>query len=494
MPVRQIFKPLRNYLAQLDQLSFLSAIYYLSTHVEFGLPLPEYLKAANPTNSRDWTKLNFYMWELDTLAREVFIHSPHYGGKPVHWKHVANSLNLLKWTENEAYGAHGDENSVFSEMARIAHRQFHWQQGVSHPDITRYRRIYRQSGMDEVVQQEFGLTAEQYFLAGFALLATFMKHSAFADPFLARVEQVLGFSAAPLVERYTTTIPQLRNEGLGLRSLDVDWAYTFHPLWAHPLIELAGGRTICPIPGLLARRFTDGLYFDFAKNPDNLARHLGPAFQTYIGDVLNAANRGRFRITPEASFGKPKAPKRSVDWIVEDETGVLFIECKVLRLAYVGRSKLAPIEPIDREFRKLARAVAQTYASLEIALRGEYPHWKPSEKPVYPMIVTMDNWNLFTHITMGMLREMVTEELNRRGVDLTLVDRHPYTTCWARELEMGIQVMHELGIDGVLRGITRDKLGYLFSGYLQSEFSDAVQRTRPLFPDEPEGMLALLHP
>ena len=59
------------------------------------------------------------------------------------------------------------------------------------------------------------------------------------------------------------------------------------------------------------------------------------------------------------------------------------------------------------------------------------------------MVVTMDNWNLFTHVTMGVLRGMITEELSRKGIDAVIIDGHPYTIVWGRELEMGIQVMDE---------------------------------------------------
>jgi hypothetical protein len=263
-------------------------------------------------------------------------------------------------------------------------------------------------------------------------------------------------------------------------------------MWAHPLIKIDDGRTICPIPGLLARRVTEGLYFDFAKNPDNLSRDLGPAFQSYIGDALRAANHGKFTLLSEAEFGSASAPKRSVDWIVEDESATLFIECKVLRLAHAGRSELAPTTATEREFAKLAKAIGQLYASLSIALAGGYPHWRPGEKPVFAMIVTMDNWNLFTDSALRTLREMVSAELAKRGVGPAILHTHPFTVCVAREIEIGIQVMHEVSIAQVMAGITGEKLGYQFHSYLQEGFKENVARTGALFPDEPSDLVAQL--
>jgi hypothetical protein len=483
--VKHIFKPIRNLLRQYNQLSFLAAIYSLSNHLEWNEPLPQYLQQANPYGKQDKIRLGFFQWELDTLAREVLLHSQPTGGKEVRWNDVRRALNELKRTENEAFRE--EDYDIFGELTRIAHRQFHWQQRLGHADITRYRRIYRQPGMDALVQAEFGMSAEDYFLAAFGLLATFLKHIAITPEFPENATKFLKVPIAPLVDRMCLPLSQLKDETLRFQSLDIDWAYSFHPLRLHPLVRLPDGRAICPIPGLLARRFTDGLYFDFASNPDNLSKHLGPAFQSYVGDVLTAANQHRFTVLSEARFGSSAKPKDSVDWIVEDAGATLFIECKVLRLAHAAKASLAPIE---RELRKLARAIAQLYSTLSDALNGSYPHWKSSSGPIYPLLVTLDNWNLFTHTIRGAVLGMIEEEFKARGLNLGLLDAHPFAVCSIRELEMAIQVMHATSIDVVMSGVTKgEKAGYMFGPYLHAEFATELSKVRPLFPEEPLAMV-----
>jgi hypothetical protein len=486
--VKEIFKPLRNYLRQFDRLSFLAAIHSLSNHLEWHRPLPAYLQAANPFNKHDKIFLGFFLWELDTLAREAILHCQSLGGKPVTWENVRKALNGLKAVEDEA--CKYSNFDIFGELGRIAHRQFHWQQSVRHSDITRYRRIYRQPGMNTLMLNEFGMTAEQFFLGCFGLLATYLNHFAILPEYAQSFEKQLGLSPEPMLTRLSTTFRDLQSKSMEVQSLDIDWAYTFHPLRTHPLIRLDDGRTICPMPGLLARRFTDGLYFDFANNPDNLAKHLGPSFQAYIGDVLTAANQGTFIVLPEAHFGTSNKPKDSVDWIIEDAGAALFLECKVLRLAHAGKASLVPI---DREVKKLAKGITQLYATLNDALDGLYPHWQPSGKKIYPTLVTLDNWNLLSHTLQATVKELVVAEFERRQLKIDLLDRYPYSVCYVRELEISIQVMQRIGISSVMSGLTKGaKAGYMVGPYLQTEFPEEMTLVRPLFPTEPQDMIANL--
>jgi len=470
----------------------LQAIWYLSNHIEFGNRLPPYLDAANPYPQKDWTRLGFFQWELDTLAREAILHCDAVRGDQVTaWKEVAALLNKLKWTEEQAHEA--TTENIFAEMSRIAHRQFHWQNGVGHTSFTRLRRMYRYPGMDGVVQDVYGLTTEQVALGGFAALATYMQHFAITPDWPENASNLLQFNCRSLIENLTTDLVPLRQATLNARSLDENWSYTFSPLWLHPLIRIEdGSRIICPIPGLLARRITDGLYFDIAGHDvDALSAYLGPAFQTYMGDVFGRANKGKFRVYPEERYGKKGAPKDTVDWIIEDDTASLFVEVKLLKMGNAAKVYLAPQDAVTNQFKKLAKAIGQVYATLRDATEGQYPSWKPNGKPVHPVIVTMDNWNLFTHTVQGLLDDLVGKELDRRGIERTILQTNRYVVCCANDFEMAIQVMHEVGINAVMKDMTTgDKVGWLFGGHLRSAFPNSLEKVVPLFPEERSTFLA----
>lgn len=488
--MKHLFKPLRNYLRGLNREAMLSSIYHLANHIEWDRELPTHLLQANPYRKRTKLYLGFYLWSLDTLARETLLYGQEHGGKcNIDWQTCAKALNLLREAEDKA-SAGVNDRSIFSEITRIAHRQFHWQHHFSHDDLARYMRIYGQAGMREVIEAEYGLSVEQLFQGGFALLSTFMSYETLAPTFAEHSSKMLGFDMAPIIERFATTIPELNTRIIAEQSLDQDWAYTFNPLRSSPLLKMSDGRIRCPVTGMLSRRFTDGMYFEVGKIPDALSRYLGPAYQAYVGEVLAAADEGQLSIIPEAPYGTVKKPRDTVDWIVEDVSSALFVECKVLRLGRLARSKMAPAPETDQEYRKLAKAIAQIYQTLHDALNGLYPHWKPSEKMLYPLIVTMDDWNLFTHVTQDAVNEMATNEMENRSIDPTLLKRYPYKVCHIREFESAIQVMVQVGIGPVMKGIhATDRLGWQLSGYISSDFAEAMKLTRSLFPEDRQKIM-----
>lgn len=483
-------KPLRNYLRRLNCLSFLQAIWSLANHLEFGQPLPAHLAAANPGN-KEPLRLEFFLWELDTLAREAILHCETPSGAPVTgWRQVA--VALVKLREAEQGVSRVDETNVLAEISRIAHRQFNWQQGVSYNDLVRTRRIYRHPGMSEVVRGVYGLSAEDVALAGFAALATFLGQFAITSDWPEEVAEPLGLNPRPLIENLAADLATLRRSAREASSLDGNWAYAFNPLWLHPLIRVGGGVTVCPLPGLLARRFTDGLYYDTGgHDADALGREMGPAFQAFIGEVLERAGAGDLTVLPERRFGTKGRKRDSVDWIVSDETATLLVEVKVLKMKRAAKEELAPARSVTEQLGKLAAAIGQLYATLTDALAGDYPHWKPDRRPVHPVLVTLDDWHLFTHDPRSQLATLIDGELDRRGIERTLLKSHRYVICSSNELESAVQVMRRVGIHEVMRDLTTgEKVGWLFATHVRDTFAEELRHTNPLFPEERASLMA----
>ena len=476
------FKPFRNYLRRYDAETFLRAIWALSSHVEFNNRLPPFLASAvQPPGPFQSTPM-LHLWEFDTLAREVILHCPTTGGRVVDdWSIIRNAINQLRNLEEQALIVDGFD--VMAELSRLPHRQFHWQSGFNMVSLARYQAIYSYPGIDAAIRADLGMGTQDYFLACFGLLASLITHSSLGADFIADASRILGVDFAPIVTRFTSTLPELRAAAMTTRSLDENWAYSFHPLRQFPLIAVAGGgQHLCPIPGLLARRFTDGLYFDLGRGKNVLSRELGPAFQAYVGDVLEASASAAYDILPEERYGSSKQPRDTVDWLIEDDEGVLFLECKVLRLGNVARERMTPLESIDEQYRKVAKAIGQLYATLTDALAGLYPSWSRNDKPIYPVLVTMDDWQIFTHVGRGDLARLVNEDMIGRGVDLSLLDRHPFAIASIGEFESAIQIINMRGIGAVLEGIVRGpKAGFPFKGYLASDFPAEAARVVPKF-------------
>ena len=80
------------------------------------------------------------------------------------------------------------------------------------------------------------------------------------------------------------------------------------------------------------------------------------------------------RVLPEAIYGKPE--RRSVDWIIEDPSATLFIECKLARPALAAQTMISESDPLGTALKRLADAVAQTYATLRSTAIHAVMHYK----------------------------------------------------------------------------------------------------------------------
>ena len=98
---------------------------------------------------------------------------------------------------------------------------------------------------------------------------------------------------------------------------------------------------------------------------------FGKAFQRYIGEVIHAADtHASFSILPETPYFVGKHRRDTVDWLVEDHTGVLFIEAKTKRLRFDAKADLSSAKPLacisDAELANVERT------SVQLARDG---HW-----------------------------------------------------------------------------------------------------------------------
>jgi hypothetical protein len=66
------------------------------------------------------------------------------------------------------------------------------------------------------------------------------------------------------------------------------------------------------------------------------------------------------------------------------------VKGKTKRLRQEAKLALADLAPLRAELSKLTEFVIQIYKTLTHALEGRYPHWKKSDRPVFPLVVTLE--------------------------------------------------------------------------------------------------------
>lgn len=482
-----LYKPLRNRLRTLSLLPSLLGLYHLSQYAQFDQPLPQALRY--PGFGRT-TRLSvgLHEWTLELLARELILNAPDAGPRAMTtWNEFAELGNLVRDIENNIWGRAPDGPALIEyEMVRIAHRQFPWQVRPSTRLIASYFKLYSNPRLAELMQAAFGMTAVEYFQIAMGLSGHFVDRPLLRTPVGNTVNAVSQATLDRLVGRMSLDLGSLRDRIRQMQAYNINWAYLFDPMRTWPLIDLGSNRLLCPMPTLLLWRMTEGIYFDLVQHRQLFDQNFGLAFQDLVGEVVVAANPdGRVRLLPEERYGTKKRPRDSADWIIQDDTASVFIECKASRLKAQAKVDLHDTATIDGEVDRLAGFVTQLYATMSDALGGAYAQWKPNGLPVYPLVVTLDEWLPSGRSLIHRLEDKVREGLQQRGLPVDLPETHPFTLCSLYEFEAAARAFGFAGVDAVMgEKTTGEHQGWAMMPFIQGRFPRAVSENRVLFEAE----------
>jgi hypothetical protein len=242
---------------------------------------------------------------------------------------------------------------------------------------------------------------------------------------------------------------------------------------------------VCPIPTLLIRRFTEGVYYDLCSDPA-FGNPFGESFQMYAGEVIQRANtRSRYRVWGEEEYLVGRNKKRTVDWIVSDDSGALLVETKTKRLLLRAKTDITSAEILAEELDKMAGFVVQVYKTMADCHAGRYPSFARSGgQKFYPVILTLEDWYAFGPMIVKQLEDRVRSRLNDAGMSGTCVDDAPFSTCSISDFEILMQVIAQHRIVTVLQEKTIDPepRQWAMCAFLQSRYNSDEFR-RNLFLD-----------
>jgi hypothetical protein len=423
---------------------------------------------------------------FDTLAREAILNCPRYGlREPSDLDGVRRILKALNEYENYLWGAEHQEGDILYEIVRKAHRQFPWQDRDASDEWIRYFKIYNHPAMRPLVEARFGMSVPELYQIGMGVLGHFLETPYSTLQWDNLVNPVSQELVEAFFARFSCPLDSARDLARERASYDINWAYNLSPLADFPIVRIEEeGQMMCPIPMLLSWRLTRGLYFEIVDSSDQFRRAYGAAFESYVGEVLEVANTiGSYVVRPSEFYGGRSRRKHSVDWLAEDDTGVLFVEAKAPRLRLVRKIDLRSRQSIDAALEQMGTFVCQTYKTLSHALAGKYPHWKPESKAVFPIIVTLDDWNAIGPLA-AKIDQTARQELESEGIDPTLLDRYPYTLFPIRAFEEAIQIMANIGIESFMAPkVKPENLRSLAAGFILNEFAPERKKfVKDLFP------------
>lgn len=465
------YKPLRNYLRKCALEDTLVDMWQLSQHITNPEAMPPPVRAGE----RPYSLVGqLFPWDLPAIAREVLLNAHQRGGtkRLNSLASVGVVVNSLRNAGNEGSKLRlAGQDDIFDELLRISHHQFPWQQGSIYTSLVRHLKTFGAPSVAPLLEKRTGLTVKEFFFLGFALaghlLRRFDINSAqdYSDFGISKAQATAFFS------RFSIAIEDLKPL-LAAQPVDATWEYGWNPLEATPLVALDPenpNRLYCPVPALLLRRFSTGLYYDLVKLPD-FGNAFGSAFEAYIGEVLGVAYKGGTAIVrAEIPYQVGRVVHHGPDWIVSDGGGNLVVECKTKRLTHAAR-QAGHIE-LRADIGKIAEAVVQNYKNIQEAQQG-LSSWKPDGHPIVPLVITFEDWFLFGPHLHVLLEDGVRSQMSDAGLDVRMLETMPYAVMSSREFELCISAVRETGIAKFFQGKREgDYSRWMWPDYLRQEYA-----------------------
>jgi hypothetical protein len=211
------------------------------------------------------------------------------------------------------------------------------------------------------------------------------------------------------------------------------------------------------------------------RRPDGRLGAGRESFQAYVGEVIDFACKSpRFAIIPEEPYYIGSNKFHGVDWVVSDETGHLFVEAKTKRLT-LGARILSAGDPLERDLITMATAIVQHYQNILRALDGN-ARWHPDGMPIYPMVLTLEDWFIFSPRITETLKNHVVRLLGKQGIPEQVLADMPYTIASAHEFEVAIQIVAQVGIHRLMGAKTSsEERHWSLLPFIRDRFADEMK-------------------
>ncbi|CAO3872873.1 hypothetical protein [Achromobacter mucicolens] len=484
------YKPFRNALRTLSLEESLHILWQYSVHLSGDVEIPEMARVLGldrrgvPLHVADY----IHHWDLALLAREVLLNASARGHAsllelPV-LKRIFNHVKDLS-----SFRPEPNWQQLLLHMHRLAHQQFPVQRGVQVSDLMRYKLIFEHPGMNGVFEKGVGLSPKVFYFLGCAVAGAVKS-----KPFFVTSADFTSFGISDderdsFFSRMAAPTALLKERILGTQRFGRSWAFTVNPLQSTPLVNvdpLFPDRVYCPIPGLVLRRITSGVYYDLVKI-DGFENGFGFAFEHYIGLVMRKSCKKAIPWAvhkPQPYMVGKKRKHHGADWILSDGTANLFIECKATRIRAEAISA-ETYSDVEKTVQRLADMVVQNYANISDALSG-VTDWTPNNLPSFSVVTTLEDFIAFGGVVAQPVREKVIEGLRAKGLPEELVDQVPYSLVSAAEFEGICAVLNEHSAFHLFSAKNKGECSqWLFSAFCaQPAYRDTWALARRLHGDE----------
>lgn len=386
--------------------------------------------------------------------------------------------NLIISLENAEDGIFLAAHDVFTEMHRLAQRQFPWQRGVFNaPAFYRSLRLYGSGKAAEHFEREAGVSSSDFVKIGVWLAGVLGGREAVRrDTDLSELGIMPDVKERALA-RIAISHAEARQRTRRIRGGKLHTAYRPSLLRDYPIIAFgaAGERLRAPLPELITQRFTAGRYLDVVGGGAAVWTEIGERFEAYCVDYLKAM-LAPLTVVGEQEYGPKKARRRTPDILVSDrEALVLVAECKAKRMTFEARFSEDPIADAAAGYAEIARGMFQIWRFRADARRRMVVNLPPMRDDCLAILLTVDPW-----LTMARNQEKDVLAAAHKLADaeggIAPQDRCPVPVCLIDDVEHVLQQGTAQTFLAACREIAYgEKAGWILSIAHAAE----LQETRP---------------
>lgn len=448
--------------------------------------LDYYPKAAATTNIAD--EHFVYKWELESLANEALVTPKRVRQKNGHvrslnirnFQTIAQITNVLRRLENAEDAHRLKDRSIYREMARIANREFDWQRGYfNKPQLYRNAFVYGQGTCADYFEQQYGITVNQFTLAGFSLYLLLTENPSvlcnadFSGVGLTAqdLEHALALLARPLAE--------LRAHASSERRMGPATAYKPSVLRRFPCIVFGEGkhRVRAPLPQLILERVTAGVFYDVVGGGGALRNDYGRRFEAYCLNYLRAM-LPELDWHEETNYRLKGNDVRTPDILLAEGAGLgLVIECKATRMGY--GAKFGEGDLAERGFEEIIKAVFQLWRFFSHCRRGLADMTLNAE--AVGVVLTLDNWLQMANPLQDEVVAAATHMAANRDPEILEQDRRRIAFFSITDLEATLpRANSKTFLQAVLAASTPDHKGWMLAS-VHKAFAESDQ-ARKAYP------------
>ena len=445
-----------------------------------------------------------HRWELETLIVQLFLVPKELPGEKGHlvldcskFESIGQTINRLRALENvESARYLSGDFTIWGEMPRIAHRQFHWQRGYFNtPQIYRYAYMYAQGECAGYFKQAHGFEITDLIFMGFGLFTSYLT-----NPWVPRKTSVpeIGLTDE-IVQRALPMMSSSRDEArIGTAALvaqaqgehgsPIPTALLPSILRKTPLIYVDDpNRLISPIPETILLRVTAGLYYDLLLGGQDIINDANARFEQYCVDLINAMME-RFEVRRAYRYGPKGAQFDSPDVLIKDQGRLVIVaECKATKLTYLAQFAEDPFGAANKQYTQLAKGMFQLWRFFSHARRGLVKEDLAAD--CHAVVFTLDP---FTQMARDAQKKVFAEAnaLADEDGNIAPADRRHVVICPISDLESILTRATEDSLLASLKIAKEDKYQGWMLGQIHHDTEAAKEfGKQKLYPFDMENVL-----